>query len=114
MILAVLLLGGCDEPQTKGRVEGVVLAAPTCPVQQQGQLCLPRAVEGEVQAVRDGRVEASTRTSPTGHYELALAAGEYVLIVDVGGSLPACPQLLAVVRAAATTTVDIDCDTGIR
>ena len=113
--IAVVLVGACDEPQAnRGRVEGVVRASPTCPEAQQGQPCPPRAVDGAVQAMQDGEVKATARTNPTGQYELALSAGDYTLTVDVGGALPACPPTAIQVRAAATATVDIDCDTGIR
>ena len=113
--VVIVLASSCDEPQvTRGRVEGVVRASPSCPVAQQGQLCLPLAVDGEVQAVRDEEVKATARTNPTGQYELSLTAGDYTLVVDVGGPLPACPPTAIQVRAAATVTVDIDCDTGIR
>ena len=113
--LLVVLAAGCDEPQAnRGRIEGVVRASPSCPVVQQGQACPPLAVSGEVQAVQDGQVKATARTNPTGQYQLAVAAGEYTLQVDVGGPLPACPPTPLRVRAAATATVDIDCDSGIR
>ena len=117
LIAACLLVvaAACDEPQAnRGRVEGVVRASPSCPVAQQGQACPPLAVSGEVQAVQDGQVKATARTNPTGQYQLALPAGDYTLQVDVGGPLPACPPTAVQVRAAATATVDIDCDTGIR
>jgi hypothetical protein len=81
-----------------------------CPVGQQAQLCVPRAVDGEVQAVAgNGEVTARTRTNPTGQYSLEVAAGEYTLVVDVGGAVPACPPTPVRVRPAGTATVDIAC-----
>ena len=108
------VLAACDEPRaSRGRVEGTVRAGPTCPVQQQGQLCLPRAVDGEVQAVRDGAVVARARTSPTGVYELAIDAGDYTLVVDTGGQpFPQCPPIAVQIEVAVTATVDIDCVAG--
>ena len=109
------MAAGCDEPQaTRGRVEGLVRAGPTCPVAQQGQLCLPRAVDGEVQAVRDGKVEARARTSPMGAYELAVTAGDYTLMVDVGGPFPGLPADRGPGPRRGHHHVDIDCDTGVR
>jgi hypothetical protein len=107
-------LAACDEPRaSRGRVEGMVRAGPICPVQQQGQLCLPRAVDGEVQAVRDGAVVARARTSPTGVYALAIDAGDYTLLVDTGGQpFPQCPPIAVQVEVAVTATVDIDCVAG--
>jgi hypothetical protein len=107
-VIAVALASCADPRLTQGRVEGVVLAGPTCPVEQPGQLCLPRPVDGEVQAVRDGEIKATAHTDPSGRFELAVAAGSYTLTVDGCGPVP------VEVRVAATVTADIDCDTGIR
>jgi hypothetical protein len=104
------LCASCSEQvASKGKVQGQVLAGAACPTPQQGQVCLPRGVDGEVAAVRDGEVKARTRTSPTGRYELSLTAGSYTLVVDVGGSSPPCPRTEIDVRAASSGTVDIDC-----
>jgi hypothetical protein len=112
MVTAVVLVAsGCDEPQPGGgRVEGLVRTGASCPTGQQVQLCVPRAVDGEVQAVTSGgEVKGRARTNPTGQYVLTLAAGEYTLVVEVGGALPACPPTPIRVRPAATATVDIAC-----
>jgi hypothetical protein len=104
------LCSGCSEQVvSKGHVVGQVRAGAACPTQQQGQVCLPRAVDGEVRALRDGEVKARTRTGPTGRYELSLAAGSYTLVVAVSGPTPQCPQTAVDVRAAGSGTVDIDC-----
>jgi hypothetical protein len=113
--LVVVALACCADPHlSQGRVEGVVLAGPTCPVEQPGQLCLPRPVDGEVQAMQNDQVKASAHTDPSGRFELAVAAGNYTLTVDVGGPFPRCEPVPVEVRVAATVTADIDCDTGIR
>lgn len=109
-LVAGALCSACSEQViSKGRVAGQVRAGAACPTQQQGQVCLPRAVDGEVRAMRDGEVKARTRTGPTGRYELSLAPGAYTLVVAVGGPSPRCPQLAVDVRAAGSGTVDIDC-----
>jgi len=110
LVVGVALCVGCSEQViSKGRVAGQVRVGAACPTQQQGQVCLPRAVDGEVRAIRDGEVKARTRTGPTGRYELSLAAGSYTLVVDVSGPTPRCPQTAVDVRAAGSGTVDIDC-----
>ena len=110
LVVGLALCSGCSEQVvSKGRVDGQVRAGATCPTQQQGQVCLPRAVDGEVRAIRDGEVKARTRTGPTGRYELSLAPGAYTLVVAVGGPSPQCPQMAVDVRAAGSGTVDIDC-----
>ena len=108
--VGLALCSSCSEQViSKGRVAGQVRAGAACPTQQQGQVCLPRAVDGEVRAVRDGKVKARTRTGPTGRYELSLSAGTYTLVVAVSGPSPRCPQMAVDVRAAGSGTVDIDC-----
>ena len=110
LVVGVALCVGCSEQViSKGRVAGQVRAGAACPTQQQGQVCLPRAVDGEVRAVRDGEVKARTRTGPTGRYELSLTAGAYTLVVAVSGPSPQCPQMAVDVRAAGSGTVDINC-----
>ena len=110
LLVVALLCSACSEQVvSKGHVAGQVRVGAACPTQPQGQICLPRAVDGEVRAVRDGEVKARTRTGPTGRYELSLAAGAYTLVVAVGGPSPQCPQTAVDVRAAASGTVDIDC-----
>ena len=108
--MGAVVCSACSEQVvSKGRVVGQVRAGAACPTQQQGQVCLPRAVDGEIRAVRDGQVKARTRTGPTGRYELSLAAGAYTLVVAVGGPSPQCPETAIDVRAAGSGTVDIDC-----
>ena len=110
LVVGVALCVGCSEQViSKGRVAGQVRAGAACPTQQQGQVCLPRAVDGEVRAIRDGEVKARTRTGPTGRYELSLTAGAYTLVVAVSGPSPRCPQRAVDVRAAGSGIVDIDC-----
>jgi hypothetical protein len=110
LAVGLALCSGCSEQVvSKGHVAGQVRAGAACPTQQQGQVCLPRAVDGEVRALRDGEVKARTRTGPTGRYELSLPAGSYTLVVGVSGPTPQCPQTAVDVRAAGSGTVDIDC-----
>ena len=110
LVVGLALCAGCSEQViSKGHVAGQVRAGAACPTQQQSQVCLPRAVDGEVRAIRNGEVKARTRTGPTGRYELSLNAGTYTLVVAVGGPSPQCPQMEVDVRAAGSGTVDIDC-----
>lgn len=96
-------------------VEGSVLAGPTCPVEQPGQVCPPAPVAGTVVAIDgEGSTVASTETDATGHYSLGLPAGEYTLHVIVDGLFPTCPDTPITVRSGAPVTANIDCDTGIR
>ena len=106
-VAGLALVPACSEQVvSKGRVQGQVRAGTGCATQQ-GQVCVPRAVDGEVAAMRDGEVKARTRTGPTGRYELLLTAGSYTLVVDAAGSQ--CPSMAVDVHAASSGTVDIDC-----
>jgi len=104
-----LALAACADPvASKGRIQGEVRAGGACGTRA-GAICLSRAVVGEVRAQRDGEVKASTRTNPTGRYELLLEAGHYTVVVDAGGGAPVCGPIAVDVRAAGSKTVDIDC-----
>lgn len=124
LAVAVTLGAGCgsSSPATRTTttfeptvVEGVVLAGPTCPVEQLGQSCPPVPVAGTVVAIDgDGSTIATTETDATGHYSIELAPGDYTLRVVVVGPFPSCPDTPVTVRPGAPTTANIDCDTGIR
>jgi len=95
------------------RVDGVVQASPTCPVERPGQICAPAAVAGTVQAKRSGSVIASTTTDAAGAFTLTLSPGSYELDVDTHAALPRCTPLDIEV-VATTLKVTISCDSGMR
>jgi hypothetical protein len=120
-VVALISLGGvttgcaaATSAEVTGRVEGVVVAGPTCPVERAEQPCPPRPVSGEVRLVRDGDVAAQVQTDSAGHYVLSAPAGHYLVVVDVGGPFPRCPVTPVDVGVVATVTANVDCDTGIR
>ncbi len=117
MAAATVLMAACAAQNTTGvggRLEGMVRAGPTCPVETAGKPCPAAPVAGEVRLEYRGKVAARTRTDAVGRYVLDAPAGEYTLVVDVGGPFPRCPATPVTVRTTATLTVDVDCDTGIR
>ena len=98
-------------------VRGVVLAGPTCPVEQAGQSPCVRSLSGAtILALDSARHEVGRTVSDgSGAYFLKLAPGTYAIV----------PQAVqGVMRAAAETTVtvpdwvpvqlDLKYDTGIR
>ena len=94
---------------------GYVTAGPTCPVERPDQPCPPRPVSARVDAEDgSGRTVASTQTDQAGRYSLALAPGNYTLVVVTGTAFPRCPPTAVTVRSGAPTRADIGCDTGIR
>jgi hypothetical protein len=64
--------------------------------------------------MHDGDIAARIAADQTGYYALDAAAGDYTLVVDVGGPFPTCPATPVKLTAAITVTVNVACDTGIR
>ncbi|GAC1323658.1 MAG: hypothetical protein NVSMB16_16940 [Acidimicrobiales bacterium] len=84
-------------------------------MQRAGQTCAPSPVNGRVDAQRgDGSVASSAHTDASGNYSLALAPGQYTLVVVTGAAYPRCPSTPVTVTSGPPTRTDIACDTGIR
>jgi hypothetical protein len=109
--------GGSEKTTTTVAASGVVgtvTASPTCPVEVAGKPCPPRAVSAEIDVRdRNGATVAKTTSSADGKYRIALAPGEYMLVV-VTDTFPLCPETPVSVKSGLFTTADISCDTGIR
>ena len=121
LILLTVVLAACSSQGTgrstgTGTVSGDVLAGPSCPVERPGDpACLPVAVQGMVDFIQNDETVASQAIDATGHYALGLAPGSYTVRVNVGETpFPNCPSLEVVVEQGAESTINIDCDTGIR
>lgn len=121
LILLTLALAACSTQGTgrstgTGTVSGTVLAGPTCPVERPDDpTCLPVAVAGRVDFVQNDEVVASQVIDTTGHYRLNLAPGSYTVRIDVGDTpFPSCPSLEVIVTQGVESTINFDCDTGIR
>jgi hypothetical protein len=94
---------------------GYVTAGPTCPVEKQGQPCVPRPVLAAIDARNESGVTvASTQSDSSGRYALALSAGRYVLMVVTPSGWPRCSDMSVAVKPGSATRADITCDTGIR
>lgn len=101
-------------PQGTGAY-GVVAAGPTCPVQRVDQPCPPEPLSVQLDAQDSGgHTVARTHTDGAGHYQLPLAPGDYILVVEVSGMFPRCPATAVTVTAGPAQRHDINCDTGIR
>jgi hypothetical protein len=98
-----------------GRLVGVVLAGPTCPVERADKPCPPRPVDAAIEVTNPaGGVVASTRTNAAGRYHITLPAGPYRVVASTGAGLPMCQPVTATVAPGRRTRADITCDTGIR
>lgn len=119
-VVAASLIAGCgsDSPRigSNGRVSGHVLAGPTCPVEQPGDInCQPKPVQGSVQFEQDGDVVRTVDINAGGDFATEIPAGIYTVTVDVGDNIfPVCSPVEVEVQADADAVVEISCDTGIR
>jgi hypothetical protein len=103
----------------EGGIAGLVLAGPTCPVQQDppDPACADRPVANAVLVVFNlgdnevGRIV----TTPDGYFEVSLAPGWYRIEPQpVEGLLGTAPSFEVEIRSGVTNTVSVTYDTGIR
>jgi hypothetical protein len=113
-LVVTLLVGGlsCTSAAKPGNamVGGVVTAAPTCPVQREGETCSRPISRGTVTAQPGG---ATTALDANGIFAMELEPGTYTLAVTTPQAL-SCPPAQTTLIAGHTTTIDFTCDTGIR
>jgi len=117
-VLALAACGssGTTPPTPTGGIDLLTIAGPTCPVQQQGQVC-ERPISARL-TVQDGKGSTVT-TVQTGHdgkARVPLQPGSYRVVPQpAGNGFPRAPQAQAVtVKAGAYLAVRLDYDTGIR
>lgn len=106
-----------DTP-SKGTVQGLVEASPTCPVAQAEQPCPPQPIPNRLVLIETpgGAVVAHVTTDQHGHFVIDLAAGTYIIHVAPGTTpFPIQRQLQTVtVVAGQTVQVTVELDSGIR
>jgi Carboxypeptidase regulatory-like domain len=126
IVLAALLLtvascapGKGSPPTGTGRLRGVVVAGPTCPVvtdpPQSG--CGDRPVAGATLVIVDaaGDEVATATTGDDGRFRLDLPAGTYeVQPHPVDGLMGTAPPVTATVVVGQSMQVTVSYDTGIR
>jgi hypothetical protein len=103
-------------PLTTG-VRGLVLAGPTCPVEQPGQSACVRAVSGAtILALGSARHEVGRAVSDsTGVYFLRLPPGTYEIVPQaVEGLMGVAAETTVTVTKGAPVQLDLQYDTGIR
>ena len=104
-------------PSLTTGVRGVVLAGPTCPVEQAGQSACVRPVSGAtILALDSARHEAGRAVSDgTGAYFLRLPPGTYTVVPQVvEGLMGVAPETTATVTDGPPAQLDLRYDTGIR
>ena len=104
-----------------GRVSGVVLLSPACPVAHipVNPACAPKPYKTllQVRSKVKGTVYRPVPTSVEGTFNLSLTPGSYLLQVARarnGSMFPRCPDLIVIVVGKKTLHVTMNCDSGIR
>ncbi len=117
---SALLVSACSDTPTPagpvGAVRGTALAGPTCPVERTGDpSCASRPVAGTIEFRQKARLVATAVIDSTGRFSAELPVGAYTVSVNVGTNpFPTCPPTELVITVAGTSTIDVQCDTGIR
>ena len=104
-------------PQLTTGIRGVVLAGPTCPVEQVGQSPCVRSVSGAaILALNSSRHEVGRAVSDaSGTYFLRLPPGTYQVVPQpVQGLMGVAAETTVTVPDAAPVQLDLQYDTGIR
>jgi predicted amidohydrolase len=100
-----------------GRIRGMVLLAPTCPVEQASSPCPPRPLSRVLVRVVDanGEVLADATSDDAGAFELTVRPGSYVLTASIDED-PARSVRPARVHVVAGEVVhaNVLVDSGIR
>jgi len=120
--LLMTALAGCggngstpDGNTRAGTVSGVVLSAPSCPVERVGSPCPPRPVPGaDVTASRGTTVVAHVHADDHGRFTIRLAAGDYTIVARMVGGLGTSASAQVTVDSGVTATVTVTVDSGIR
>jgi hypothetical protein len=116
LIAVVTISAGAASGATTGSgLRGLVTRGPIMPVCMVDQPCDEPAANVRLVFLRNGKVVARARTSPTGWYRVALAPGRYAVRLPGKPALGRIvkPQTARVVRGRYSR-VDLSIDTGIR
>ncbi|TAM91487.1 MAG: carboxypeptidase regulatory-like domain-containing protein [Jatrophihabitans sp.] len=122
VLVLALFAAGCGQalpaapPPHPGTIAGIVLSAPTCPVERIGSPCPPRPVPGaqvEVFAADGGR-RARASADPDGRFRVTVPAGRYRVTATNTGALRTSAEAQVSVASGATATVRLVVDSGIR
>jgi hypothetical protein len=120
-MLGAASVGGCGEQEageaSPGHVHGLVVLAPSCPVETVGEACAPRPAAGVRVEVSEAGSEPPRllETGDDGRFEHDLDAGTYTFAARPAGGPAASSNAVPVtVRSGQEATVRLDIDSGIR
>jgi hypothetical protein len=101
-----------------GQLLGFVTTAPTCPVQRvpEDPACAPKPYATTIIArvSATGKEVGRTESNANGRFMMSFLPGSYDIEALGGNPLPRCETKTVTLMKAATTTVDLSCDIGIR
>jgi hypothetical protein len=107
--------GGAGAQGTAGRLDGVVLSGPSCPVERAGSPCPPRPVAAaDITVSRGGDTIARTRTDTLGRFVVRLGAGTYTVVARSPGALATTASAHVRITSGVTAQVTLTVDSGIR
>ncbi len=114
----VVGLAACGQNSTSdaatGRVSGVVVVGPTCPVE--GSMPCPPAPasEAKIEVRRDGELLGQTRTDGAGRFTVAVSAGNVEVTATLLTGIQSSDTKSVDVVADQTVTLGFELDSGIR
>ncbi len=101
-----------------GVLIGTVTTSPTCPVERipPEPQCAPRpyATDIAINGVGSDGPSVVTQSDERGYFSVILYEGTYLVRAQSHATLPRCGEQTVTVIASATTSIAIDCDSGIR
>jgi hypothetical protein len=112
---ATACAGGSVAPSERGTVSGIVLSAPSCPVERSGTPCPPRVVPGAEVTARHGAATVSrVRAGADGRFTIGLEPGSYTIVARAGGGIGSTASADVTVAPGRTADVTLTVDSGIR
>ncbi len=98
-----------------GLLIGQVTTSPTCPVERMppDPACAPRPLSS-IMTISSAGTDLQVHTDTNGKFYVPLPTGTYQVFIELNSLYPHCPNETVVIKANATSTLNISCDTGIR
>lgn len=102
-------------PAARAVLDGVVLSAPSCPVERLDSPCPPRPVDGAaVELIQGSAQRAVARTDSAGRFRLVAGPGTYIVRATNAGGLSTTTETRVTLTTGANPRVTLIVDSGIR
>ena len=119
LVAVALVVAACgasvpSRAAAKGTVRGIVLSAPSCPVERVGSPCPPRPVaRASVQLLAANDAQVEVVTGADGRFSVTVAPGPYEVTATNPG-IRTTARTRVTVSPGATASVRLVVDSGIR